>query len=405
MSIRNFLLSQPRLLAFGFFAAFFSSFGQTFFIALSGAEIRAAFSLGHGDFGLIYSTATLSSAAVLIWAGRKIDDMDLRLYTALVCTGLGLACLGLSVVGHPLMLIPVIFALRFTGQGLMTHISSVSMARYFDRNRGKALSVSALGLPAGEALFPTLAVALIAWLGWRQMWAGAGLILLLAVVPYLLWLLKGQAERHRRLNEQSATDGVMRKLEGWTRGQVLRDRRFYQLVPCILAPSFIATGFFFHQVHLTESKGWDLAMYAGFFVIYATTQTLTSLVTGVLVDRLGARHLLKFYLLPGLLGLLVIFYWNAPWAGALFMALLGMTSGASNVVNGAVLAEIYGVAHLGAIKALGTALMVLASALSPPAFGVAIDHGVGMEAIALACAGYIIAASLLVTSGLRPARR
>ncbi|MGY9016085.1 MAG: MFS transporter, partial [Rhodospirillales bacterium] len=112
---------------------------QTFFIALSGPDIRSEFNLSHGDFGLIYSSATLVSAGLLIWAGRKIDDIDLRYYTSFVCFGLALACLGMSGVKHAIWLIPMIFGLRFMGQGLLGHISAVSMARYFDQHRGKAL--------------------------------------------------------------------------------------------------------------------------------------------------------------------------------------------------------------------------------------------------------------------------
>ena len=109
MNMIAFLRQEPRLLAFGFFAAFFSSFGQTFFISLSGAEIRGAYGLSHGDFGLVYMGATLTSAALLIWAGRKIDDMDLRLYTVLTLGGLALACLGMAMVEHVILLGLVIF--------------------------------------------------------------------------------------------------------------------------------------------------------------------------------------------------------------------------------------------------------------------------------------------------------
>lgn len=397
MNILTFLSSSPRFLAFGFFAAFFSSFGQTYFIALSSADIRAAFELSHGDFGLIYSCATLASAAVLIWAGRKIDDIDLRPYTSVVCIGLALACFGMANVGAAIWLIPVIFALRFTGQGLLSHISAVSMARYFDSNRGKALSIASMGFPVGEGMFPTVAVALIATFGWRQMWGGIGVVLLLALVPFMLWLLKGHGERREKHDELARTQGKSQSLTGWTRMQVLRDSRFYILLPSFLATSFIGTGFFFHQVHLTESKGWSLTLFASFFIIYALSQTISALVTGILVDRFDARRMMRFYLLPSVLGLGFIAFIDAPWAGAAFMTFMGLTAGAVGVVHGAIWAEIYGIAHLGAIKAMGTALMVFSTALSPPIMGLAIDAGVSMETISLACIGYIaIAAGLVI---------
>ena len=396
MSVFAFLSISPRFLAFGFFTALFSSFGQTFFIALSSTEIRAAFDLSHGDFGLIYSVATLASAGLLIWAGRIINNFDLRSYTSIAYVGLALACFGMASVGTAVWMIPVIFGLRFTGQGLLSHISAFSMARYFDKHRGKALSTSSMGYHVGEALLPTVAVALIAAVGWREMWAGIGILLAVVLVPFMLWLLKGHGERHKQLDEQTQGAWAPKKPTGWTRRQVLSNAQFYVLLPNILAMSFIGTGFFFHQIHLTESKGWSLTLFVSFFVVYAISKALSAMATGILVDRFDARRLMRFYLLPVAIGLGFIATFDAPWAGAAFMAFMGLSSGAATVIEGAIWAEIYGVAHLGAIKALGKAFMVLASALSPPIMGMAIDAGVTMETIALACAAFTLFASALV---------
>ena len=336
------------------------------------------------------------SAGLLIWAGRKIDDIDLRYYTSFVCFGLALACLGMSGVKHAIWLIPMIFGLRFMGQGLLGHISAVSMARYFDQHRGKALSLASLGYPLGEAVFPSIAVAIIASFGWRQMWAGIGIMLLFMLVPFMLWLLKGQSERHWSLSEGTDASQMSRKLNGWTRAQVLKDIRFYALLPSFLATSFIYTGLFFHQVHLIESKGWSLSIFVGFFIVYAITQIFSALVTGLLVDRYSARSLMRFYLIPAVIGLGFIANFNALWAGAVFMALFGLSAGAVGVIHGAIWAETYGITHLGAIKALGTAFMVLSTALSPPIMGVAIDQGVTIETISIVSAAYMVFAATLV---------
>ena len=397
MNIFRFLITSPRFLAFGFLIAFFSSFGQTYFISLSSAEIRATFGLSHGDFGGIYSVGTLSSAALLIWAGRKIDDVDLRPYTSVICFGLALACLAMANVSSVFWLFPVIFALRFTGQGLMSHISTVAMARYFDAHRGKAISIASMGYPVAEAIIPFIAVSLIATIGWRDMWAGIGIMLAIGLVPLVLWLLKGHSARHHQLEEDArsaAESGA--SLMGWSRRQVLRDPRFYVLLPNYLAASFIGTGFFFHQVHLVESKGWDLSWFAGAFVAYAFGQIAAVLATGILVDRYNAITMMRLELLPTIIAMLALAIFSEQYIAVIFMFFIGMTSGASAVTHGAIWAEIYGVAHLGAIKALGSALMVLGSALSPPIMGWAIDAGITMETIAIACAIYSAGAIFLV---------
>ena len=151
----TFFLANRRFLAFGLLLTFSSSFGQTFYIALFGEQIRADFSLGHGGFGTLYSLATLTSSVILVWAGRRIDDVDLRVYTALVCVGLIVACFLMAVIpGSVPLLFLTVALLRMSGQGLLGHTAATTMARYFDADRGKALSVSSLGYPAGKTASP-----------------------------------------------------------------------------------------------------------------------------------------------------------------------------------------------------------------------------------------------------------
>ena len=172
MSYWQVLRAEPRFLAFGFLMAFFSSFGQTFFIALFSAELRADFGLSHGGFGSVYSLATLTSAALMVWVGRLIDKVDLRLYAALVCAGIALACLVMaaSPTSGLVFLFLAIFLLRFTGQGLMSHIALTAMARRYRRERGRALAAASLGFPIGEGLFPLAIVWALTLVDWRWIW-------------------------------------------------------------------------------------------------------------------------------------------------------------------------------------------------------------------------------------------
>ncbi len=119
------------------------------------------------------------------------------------------------------------------------------------------------------------------------------------------------------------------------------------------------------------------------------------MLSGLAVDRWGARTLIRFFLLPACAALIILSQSNAPMAGAVFMALFRLSGGMATVTGGAIWAELYGVAHLGAIKALAWALMVFASALSPPMMGVAIDHGITMDTIALASTAFLMGATLL----------
>ena len=326
MKYLTFIQENRRFLAFGLLMAWVSGFGQTYFIAMFSGEIRTEFGLTHGGFGSLYAAATLVSGFCMIWIGRKIDQADLRLYATLVCIGLIFGCLFMSVVPSVILLYASIFVMRLTGQGLMSHTAVTSMARYFEGERGKAVSIATLGFPAGAAVFPLMGVVLIRTLGWRGTWAAIAALLAVTLIPLVLWLLKGHGERHHRLLERTAgketPDGVTTRQ--WTRREVLRDSRFYLILPAVVAPSFIMTGFFFHQVHLVEAKAWSMTWFAACYLGFSAATVAASLISGPLIDRIGAWHLLPFVLPPLALALWILAASDAPIVALLFLTTSGM---------------------------------------------------------------------------------
>jgi MFS family permease len=394
-----FIAANPRFLAFGVLATLFSSFGQTFFIALFGGAWREAFDLSHGDAGALYSGATLVSGLTLMWLGRLIDRVALWRYTLAVCLALSAACLLTGLVPSATVLAVAFFTLRLTGQGLLSHLAMVAMARRFIATRGKAVSLAAVGHPIGEAIFPLVAVALMAALGWRGAWLLFGAVLLVGLAPLMLWLLRGADRDGSDGGTASRKDMAVQAGNPGDRclKQVVRDPLFFAVMLCMLAPAFITTGLFFHQVALAEAKGWSLSWLASCFIGFAATQTLGGLGTGSLVDRFGAVRVLPMYLLPLAAACAVFATFDHPLTAAAYLGLAGVTAGAGMTLLGALWAEVYGVTHLGAIRGLVQAMMVLATAAAPGLLGWLLDSGIGFSVIGLGCAGYAAGASALLT--------
>ena len=187
----SFLREHWRLITFGFFMCFSSSFGQTFFISWFGGDIRAAFVLSHGEYGSLYSTATLASAAVLIWLGRLIDVLPLRTFAVAVLLGLGGACLLTATAWDVVVLGIAIFGLRLFGQGLVSHAGMTAIGRSFEAERGRVISIASLGYNFGEAVLPRLVVAALLIMDWRALWFVA-VAWIVVSVPVIMALLKGQ---------------------------------------------------------------------------------------------------------------------------------------------------------------------------------------------------------------------
>jgi sugar phosphate permease len=395
-----------RLLGFGFLIAFFSSFGQTFFIALFGGELRAAHGLSHGQFGTLYSAATMMSGLAMIWVGAMIDRVDLRLYSVLAVLGLALAAAMMALAEALVVLGVALFLLRLSGQGVMNHAALTSMARYFEAGRGRAVGFAALGHAAGEGLLPIVTVLMIAAIGWREVWGVSAGFLALVALPVLMLLLLGHGAREAALGERlkaRALHAGEAMVQVFTRRMVLRDVRFYLLLPTIIAPGYIVTGIFFHQVHIVETKGWDFAMYAGSFIFFAIAGVAGTMGGGWLVDRLTALRMMPVYLMPMALACLLLGLMQAPVAAPVFMALTGLTAGMAAATVTSMWAELYGIENIGAIRALGAVVMVISTALSPGMMGVALDWGVGIETILYLCAGYCVGAALLALLAVRRA--
>lgn len=390
--------SNPRLLSFGFLMAFGSSFGQTYFIGIFGPRIQSEFGLTHTEWGSVYMAGTLASAVLLPWTGRQIDRFDLRYYTLAVCALLACACAFVSFVAGTLTLVIAIFLLRQSGQGLMSHVSLTSMARYFDTDRGRALAIATLGFAAGEAVLPVSAVAAIGAFGWRWSYGGVAALLVIVVVPTIMWLLKGHAARHHAHLTRLAggSGGHAQAIRSWTRKEVLRDTRFYLLLPGILAPSMILTAMFFHHLNLADAKGWSHAWITGNYVVYAVITILTSLAAGPLIDRFGAVRLVPLMSAPLALSMVVIALFGSPWSVWPYFVLAGLNVGIAHTAVSAMWPELYGVHHLGAIKSLAASLGVFSSALGPVIMGSLMDLGVPIEHVCLVFSGYSIVGGVLL---------
>lgn len=395
-----FIRENAPFLAAGALLSFLSSFGQTFFISIFGGEIRAAFELSNGDWGLLYMIGTGASAMCMVFAGGLADRFRVRTLGITVVVLLACACVAMALNTSAALLVVVIFALRFLGQGMTHHVSVVAMARWFVATRGRALAIASLGFMLGEAVMPLFLVWLKAIIDWRTLWLLFALFCL-AMTPVLYVLLKLERTPQASAGKDEATGIGGRH---WTRAEALRNPIFWAMAPAVMSFSGFGTAFWFHQVHFAEIKGYAHLALVAVFPLGTATLAASTIMFGWLIDRLGAIRLLPFYLLPYIAAFTL--HWYAPSLGwtALAVILMGMAGGGQATLLNACWAEFYGTRHLGSIKASVTALMVLGSALGPGLSGWLIDAGIGFEVQMLGYAAVFAGAALLLLVPVRLAR-
>jgi MFS family permease len=392
-----------KVIVFGFIFTFFSSFGQSFFLGLFNESIRNELDITHGQFGSIYASATLLSSFLLIWVGKKIDDINIFRFALYVTLLLAFSCFFFSKISSIVFLFIAVFLMRFSGQGLMSHTATTTISRFFTKSRGKALSIGWFGLSTAEFILPVLIVYLLTLTAWQNIWLSIS-VFIIFFLPFISFALIKNLNFDSRedVNDQNF---VEKEIKNWTRIEVLKDYRFYIVCLNMLAMPWIATGVFVYQSYITESKEWGEFVIAQSFMAYSVLSVITLLGSGFLIDKFTSRKLLIFMNIPLLISMLVLFYLDISISAFIFLGLIGISNGLANVLGSSTWAEIYGVKYIGSIKALTTALMVFSTAFGTALFGLLIDKGFTIEQIAVISFVYIfisLIALFVVRNRLNP---
>ena len=392
MNYFSFISQNLRWLLGGFLLTFFSSFGQTFFISLSGGAIREEYGLSNGEFGLTYMLATLGSALTLPFLGRIVDHITVAKTVLIIIPALALASLIMGFSKSIIILVLVLYCLRLFGQGMMTHTSMTAMGKWYSTQRGRAVSVAVVGHQAGEAFLPLVYSSALLYFTWRQIWSLSAAFLAFVALPAIYFLMRIERQPSEQENKVAAANSVKQ----WTRSEVLKDGLFWMLLIAVLAPSFIGTTLFFHQDFLIELRGWDKLQFSLSFTVMAVMTFVFALIAGQLIDRFSAVSLLPFFLLPLSAACAAMWAIDSVSGSFIFMGLLGISYGFSSTLFGALWPEIYGVRNLGSIRSIIIAMMVFGTALGPGLTGYLIDIGVSYPLQILTMGIYCLAASAIM---------
>ena len=384
---------NKKVIIFGFIFTFFSSFGQSFFLGLFNAPIRNELGISHGQFGNIYATATIFSSLLLIWVGKKIDEYQIIYYSFFVILLLFFSSLFFSFINSIIFLSIGIFLMRFSGQGLMSHTSTTTISRFFEKSRGKALSTIWFGLSSAEFILPVLVTYLFVIYSWRSVWQGIAIIIII-FLPFVVFNTIKKIKLDSREKDLDPKKNF--KIKSWRRREVIKDYRFYIVSLNMLAMPWIATGVFVYQSFISDSKMWNIYTIPKAFMVYSLASIITLFFSGFLVDKFSSRKLIPIMNIPLLISMFVLFYYQQEISAFIFLGLVGISNGLANVLGSSTWAEIYGVKFIGSIKALTTAFMVFSTAFGTAVFGLMIDNGFSIENIAFVSGIYIVISLFLL---------
>lgn len=393
MNYSTLIQKEPRPLFFAMTNSFFSCYGQSHFLALFSLIIFKHYQLTNTQFGTLYAGATLLTAAIFPFVGPLVDTVDIRKYCVFISVAMAIGYGLLLSTPSIAVLFIAIFLLRLCGQGLCTHVNGVCTARYFGKNRGKALSLTNAGFPIAEGLFtPFIAFFINTWGTTTTLYFLISQIVLF-YFPVTFFLTKNIHSFNKPTQSYEEVDEHTCK-KSWTPREVLKHKVFYLLISHSVFPAFSLSGFLIYQMSYAQTKGWPLNTIAFAMSLFAVGRLLSAFLTGPLVDKLGALKLFPYYQLPLAAAFLLFWYFKSPSIAILGLFLSGLTVGAAAPIKSSLWAELYGVTHLGAIKSLFATIIVVVTSISPLFFGWMFDQNLQIFLLLLLSLMSLITTSL-----------
>ncbi|MFW2380549.1 MAG: MFS transporter [Acidimicrobiales bacterium] len=373
--------------------------GQTVGVSVFVDYFVEDLALTQTSVSFAYLIGTLLGATAMPLVGQRIDDYGVRKALLVVATLFGLALMNMSLVQNWVWLAAGFVFIRMLGQGSLSMISSVTVAVWFDRLRGRAIGLTTIGVAAGIALTPIVLNSAINRYGWRQTWVIAALTVPAILLPLGWFVLVskpsdvGQVADGYRSDKEDATVAGS-SAWGYSRSQAIAQPSFWLIIAVTALTSMLVTGLNFHAIDLLVQNGLTKDEAAQMFLPQIAGSTAAALGLGWVVDRTNGRMLpaLSMALLAGS-HFLAAGLDSAPLVVAYALS-LGFTAGCSRVVSSALLPKWFGITHIGSLNGLLTFVGVAGSALGPITLSLARDQLGSYASAAIALSVLPVAATL-----------
>ncbi len=350
--------------------AFSSGPGQSFVFSVFIDSMIEETGFSRSTISALYTVSTGLSAAMVAVISRMADRWGARSNLILVGTAFGAACFGMAFSASLAAFYVSFAGLRALGQGSLTINATLLVNQWFVTRRGRAIALMGLGFPLSNALLPPLGRVLIDAYGWREAYAVLGGLVMVLIIPAAIFLVRNRPEEVGLFPDGAEGPPVVELAAGFdptaaSRRPVLTSPAFWMLALPLASPGLVVTALVFHQTSIFAEHGLDATTAAAVFVIFAASSAITSMVAGMIVDRVGPRALFLFAMgalvVVCMLALLIT---SLPMA-ALYVTMMGVAGGSQRIVQGVIWAHYYGRFGLGRVQ--GSAMMVgiTAAAIGP----------------------------------------
>ena len=394
-------------------AVFAAGPGQTYAVSVFVDPIIEDLQWSRTLVSALYTAGSLTAALAMVLVGRLLDRYGARTMMVAVVLLFGLVVAGMSLVDHPAHLYLGFAGIRTFGQGSLTLIPTTLVAIWFVRLRGRAVSLTTLGMAASTAAFPPFIHWLVSNFGWREAWVVLGItayallllpsLLLVRRSPESVGLLPDGAGREPSSRSETETPTTFEV--SWRLGEAVRTPAFWLLMAAMSSPSLVSTALMFHHISLMGGRGVEAGTAAAVLSVVAPSVLAGSFAAGFLSDMMPNRYIMAagqcFHALALVLALTI----SDTWQAFLYGAVLGLGGGVTMTTSAVIWANYFGRRHLGAIRGVSQMGMVAFAALGPLPFSLLLDLAGGYTRVFFALIAFPAISALAALLAVPPVKR
>ena len=310
-----------------------------------------------------FTVGSLGGALLASVVGPVVDRYGARGVMAVTGLLVTAGLLGIAAMSEPWQFWVAYGAARtvsLAGVGLGT---SVAIANWFIRKRGRAIAMRAAGQRGGQAIMPLLILPVLLTLGWRESFVVLGVVAALFITaPSLLFIRRRPEDFGLRPDGDSAPGhphpnplpsrerGPDEGEYSWTLRQVRATRTLWMLTVGMAAGLAAQIAINVHAVANFEDKGISQGLAVTVASIFTGVAAVSMVGWGVLVERIHVRYVSMAAMALFFVAMGVLLVAETYPMAVLFALLFGLGTGGWTVAQMIMIPNYFGRLHAGSIK-------------------------------------------------------
>lgn len=391
----------------------FLSTGIRFAVGPFLKPVVADLEIDRGTFSLVIALSLFLYGAFVPLIGPLVDRWGSRIVCSLGTVVIALS-LALTSTMHSVWEFTVYYgvlaALGLAATGQV--VASATLARWFVKRRGTAVSVLSVASMAGVSLLVPIVMWCILRFGWRSTFMILGAASLVVGLPMSLWVLRDEPEAMGLAPDGQAPEparpGVPPVVDRTATGDAIRTPSFWLLCGGLFSCGFSMSLLSAHGVPMLTDHGFHDMTASSAIGLTGMSSIGAGMVIGILSDRYGRKPMLAFVYLLRVAAFGLFFFTRDPATLMVVAAIGGLSLTGSFAMTSALTADIFGRFSVGSIFGLIFLVHQMGAALGSWLAGFLFDLSGGYGfAFAIACGLLLVGAGLSVTIDVagRPVRR